>query len=69
MESLLALYNSYTYPYLMYCMNVWGCAAHSNLYSFKNKDYNSNNTRYKDPLIVHAETNKNTANYLEFYFN
>ena len=58
MESLLALYNSYTYPYLMYCMNVWGCAAHSNLYSFKNKDYNSHNTRYKNPLKVPAEQNK-----------
>ena len=58
MESLLALYNSYTYPYLMYYMNVWGCVAHSNLYSFKNNDYNSPNTRYKNPLNLPAEQNK-----------
>ena len=31
--SLLSLYNSYIYPYLIYCIEVWGCAAPSHLHS------------------------------------
>ena len=30
-KSLLNLYYSYIYPYLTYCIEVWGCAAKSHL--------------------------------------
>ena len=32
-KSLLSLYHSYIYPYLIYCIEVWGCAAPSHLHS------------------------------------
>ena len=32
-KSLLSLYYSYIYPYLTYCIEVWGCAAKSHLQS------------------------------------
>ena len=32
-KSLLSLYHSYIYPYLIYCIEVWGCAAPSHIYS------------------------------------
>ena len=32
-KSLLSLYHSYIYPYLIYCIEVWGCATPSHLHS------------------------------------
>ena len=32
-KRLLSLYYSYIYPYLIYCIEVWGCAAPSHLHS------------------------------------
>ena len=32
-KSLLSLYHSYIYPYLIYCIEAWGCAAPSHLHS------------------------------------
>ena len=32
-KSLLSLYHTYIYPYLIYCIEVWGCAAPSHLHS------------------------------------
>ena len=32
-KSLLSLYHSYIYPYLIYCIEIWGCAAPSHLHS------------------------------------
>ena len=32
-KSLLSLYHSYIYPYLIYCIEVWRCAAPSHLHS------------------------------------
>ena len=122
-KSLLSLYHSYIYPFLIYCIEVWGCAAPSHLHSlflpqkkivrimrfasylahtepifkslellqvekisinrvgivmfkfscnmlpdpisklnYKNKDYQSNNTRNKNHLKVHAGTKNFTSN-------
>ena len=33
-NSLLSLYHSYIYPYLIYCIEVWGCAARTLSLSF-----------------------------------